>query len=113
MLMGIGEIVQYRQEFLSGYSGINCWVADLADCCGEVIELRKHDVVRVHWDDDTESSVKVSVLEVVKRLPDFPKSYYQENLLAWRTLVLADFQNQFVQQWADNKDEILKKLPTR
>lgn len=111
--MEIGEIVRYRQEFLSGYSGINCWVADLADCCGEVIQQRPHDIVRVRWDDDTESLSRVSTLEVVKPLPNFPESHHQEDLLAWRTLVLADFQNQFTQQWADNRDEILKKLPTR
>lgn len=111
--MKAGDVVRYRQEFLSPHSGINCPFVDIADCCGEVIELRAHDVVMVRWDDDTESSARSSVLEVVSPPLCSPKSHYQEDLLAWRTLVLADIQRQFQQQWASNKFEILKKINAR
>lgn len=40
--MHVGDVVCFKQEFLSGYSGVNAWMAEIADCCGEIIELRPH-----------------------------------------------------------------------
>lgn len=60
--MHVGDVVCFKQEFLSGYSGVNAWVEEIVDCCGEIIELRPHHIVRVRWDDNTESSIKLSAL---------------------------------------------------
>ena len=35
----VGEIVRYRQEFLSPHNGINYPFADIADMCGEITEI--------------------------------------------------------------------------
>ena len=88
--MQVGDVVHFRQEFLSGYSGVNAWVTEIAGCCGEITELRPHGVARVRWYDNTESSAKMSTLEVVKSLPTYPDDHYQQNLLAWRALMLAE-----------------------
>ena len=88
--MHVGDVVCFKQEFLSGYSGVNAWASEIADCCGEIIELRPHGVARVRWDDNTESSAKMGTQEVVKSLPTYPDDHYQQNLLAWRALMLAE-----------------------
>lgn len=110
--MNIGDIIQYKQEFLSGYSGINCPFADIADLRGEVVELRNRNIVRVRWDDGTESSARGNILDVIKPLPSFLDSRYQENLLEWRSLAIADIEPQIREHWkALNHD--LSKMQRR
>ena len=43
----VGEIVRYRQEFLSPHDGINYPFADIADMCGEITEIAKVEAVAV------------------------------------------------------------------
>ena len=41
----VGEIVRYRQEFLSPHNGINYPFADIADMCGEITEIAHNGTV--------------------------------------------------------------------
>lgn len=60
----IGEIVRYRQEFLSPHSGINYPFSDIADMCGVITEIT-HDgaVARIEWDDGRMSAARLKNIE--------------------------------------------------
>lgn len=60
----IGEIVRYRQEFLSPHGGINYPFSDIADVCGVITEIT-HDgaVARIEWDDGCMSAARLKNIE--------------------------------------------------
>ena len=66
----VGEIVRYRQEFLSPHDGINYPFADIADMCGEITEIA-HDgtVARIRWDDGSVSAARLKNIERADFMP--------------------------------------------
>ncbi len=89
----VGEIVRYRQEFLSPHEGINYPFADIADLCGEITEIAHNGTVaRIRWDD---GSVSAARLKNIERADFMPKAStedeYRQQALAQqveRALVL-------------------------
>lgn len=101
--MVVGDIVQFRQEFLSPRTGIGYQFADIADVCGELVEIKTlrngRAIARVKWDDDTESSAGIDTLTVVRPVPEFPETHYQENLLMWRKAALVSIAEKVKEEW--------------
>ena len=82
----VGEIVRYRQEFLSPHDGINYPFADIADMCGEITEIAHNGTVaRIKWDD---GSVSAARLKNIERADFMPKAStadeYRRQALAQR-----------------------------
>ena len=91
----VGEIVRYRQEFLSPHDGINYPFADIADMCGEITEIA-HDgtVARIRWDDGSVSAARLKNIERADFMPTMTTAdEYRQQALAQRVehaLVLID-----------------------
>lgn len=79
--MQIGDVARYRQEFLSPHSGIGYAFADIADICGEIVEIRHNGkIARILWDDGSESSALLKCIEVVQppSIPVVDDTYHQK-----------------------------------
>ena len=108
----IGEIVRYRQEFLSPYSGINYPFSDIADVCGVITEIT-HDgaVARIEWDDGSVSAARLKNIERADWMPTMTTAdEYRRQALAQRVeraLVLIDMfiDNGFVPKGFGASDE--------
>ncbi len=82
----VGEIVRYRQEFLSPHDGINYPFADIADLCGEITEIA-HDgtVARIKWDDGSVSAARLKNIERADFMPTMTtEDEYRQQALAQR-----------------------------
>ena len=91
----IGEIVRYRQEFLSPHDGISYPFADIADMCGEITEIAHNGTVaRIRWDDGSVSAARLKNIERADWVPTMTTAdeYRQQALAqrAERALVLID-----------------------
>ena len=112
MSIVIGEIVRYRQEFLSPHSGINYPFSDIADMCGVITEIT-HDgaVARIEWDDGHMSAARLKNIESADFMPTMTtEDEYRQQALARqveRALVLIDMfiDNSFVPKGFGVSDE--------
>ena len=91
----VGEIVRYRQEFLSPHNGINYPFADIADMCGEITEIAHNGTVaRIRWDDGSVSAARLKNIERADWMPTITTAdEYRQQALAQRVeraLVLID-----------------------
>ena len=91
----VGEIVRYRQEFLSPHNGINYPFADIADMCGEITEIAHNGTVaRIRWDDGSVSAARLKNIERADWKPTMTmEDEYRQQALAQRVeraLVLID-----------------------
>ena len=108
----VGEIVRYRQEFLSPHDGINYPFADIADMCGEITEIA-HDgtVARIRWDNGSVSAARLKNIERADFMPTMTTAdeYRQQALdkQVERSLVLIDMiiDNGFVPKGFGASDE--------
>ena len=82
----VGEIVRYRQEFLSPHNGINYPFADMADLCGEITEIAHNGTVaRIKWDDRSVSAARLKNIERADWMPTITTAdEYRRQALAQR-----------------------------
>lgn len=82
----VGEIVRYRQEFLSPHDGINYPFADIADLCGEITEIAHNGTVaRIKWDDGSVSAARLKNIERADWMPTMTTAdEYRRQALAQR-----------------------------
>ena len=82
----VGEIVRYRQEFLSPHDGINYPFADIADLCGEITEIAHNGTVaRIRWDDGSVSAARLKNIERADWMPAMTTAdEYRQQALAQR-----------------------------
>lgn len=112
MPIAVGEIVRYRQEFLSPHNGINYPFANIADLCGEVTEIAHNGTVaRIKWDDGRVSAARLKNIERADWMPTMTtEDEYRQQALAQRVeraLVLIDMfiDNGFVPKGFGASDE--------
>jgi hypothetical protein len=84
--MTTGDLIRYKQEFLSPYTGIGYPFAEI-DLIGEIIDIRSDGrVARIKWDDGCESSHLLENLETIRNADRVPSTGddYQAELLNQR-----------------------------
>ena len=108
----VGEIVRYRQEFLSPHDGISYPFADIADMCGEITEIAHNGTVaRIRWDNGSVSAARLKNIERADFMPTMTTAdEYRQQTLAQRVeraLVLIDMfiDNGFVPKGFGASDE--------
>ena len=108
----VGEIVRYRQEFLSPHDGISYPFADIADMCGEITEIAHNGTVaRIRWDNGSVLAARLKNIERADWMPTMTTEdeYGQQALTRQveRALVLIDMfiKNSFVPKGFGASDE--------
>lgn len=112
MPIAVGDIVRYRQEFLSPHDGISYPFADIADMCGEITEIAHNGTVaRIRWDNGSVSAARLKNIERADWMPAMTtEDEYRQQALAQRVeraLVLIDMfiDNGFVPKGFGASDE--------